>query len=74
MVEMSRETLEEKAARYLGEGRVRVLAMTPDGVSAKVRGSGNAVYNTRRESRRWACDCPAWRRECCHVQALRLVT
>jgi uncharacterized Zn finger protein len=68
------ETLEDKAKRYLGEGRVRVRVVTPNVIEADVQGSGEVVYKTRREGRRWSCDCPAWQRQCCHVRAARLVT
>jgi uncharacterized Zn finger protein len=68
------ETIEEKARRYLGEGRVRIRAVSTEVVEAEVQGSGVAPYKTRREGRRWSCDCPAWQRQCCHVRAVRLVT
>jgi uncharacterized Zn finger protein len=68
------ETLEDKAKRYLGEGRVRVRVVTPKVIEANVQGSRAAAYKTRREGRRWSCDCPAWQRRCCHVAALELVT
>jgi hypothetical protein len=69
-----RETVQEKALRYLGDGRVRIRAVNPAGVEAEVRGGGDAIYKTRREGRRWSCSCPAWQRQCCHVRAVRLVT
>jgi uncharacterized Zn finger protein len=71
---VSRETAEEKAVRYLGEGRVKVRAVTPAGVEAEVQGASEKPYRTRREGHRWSCDCPAWQRQCCHVRAVRLVT
>lgn len=36
---MSRETIDEKAARYLAEGRVRVRAVSSNAVEAEVQGS-----------------------------------
>ena len=69
---MTDETVPAKAARYLAEGRVKVRLVSPGRVEADVR--GNLAYTIVREGRRWACDCPARRRECCHVQAVRLVT
>jgi uncharacterized Zn finger protein len=69
-----RESVAEKSVRYLGEGRVKVRTVAPERVEAEVQGSREAVYRTRREGRRWSCDCPAWQRECCHVRAVRLVT
>jgi hypothetical protein len=68
----SGETLEEKAARYLREGRVTVRVIADDRVEAEVRGSEK--YKTIREGKRWACDCPAWQRRCSDVIAVELVT
>ena len=68
------EAIDAKAVRYLAEGRVRIRAVSPEAVEAEVQGSGEAPYETRREGRRWSCDCPAWQRQCCHVRAVRLVT
>jgi uncharacterized Zn finger protein len=67
-----RESKEEKAVRYLAEGRVKVRAVSADGVEADVRGS--KAYKTTREGKRWTCDCPAWQRRCSHVIAVQLVT
>lgn len=69
---MNAESLEEKAARYLAEGRVKVRVVDAGNVEAKVR--GNATYATACEGKRWTCDCPAWQRKCCHVIAVQLVT
>jgi uncharacterized Zn finger protein len=71
---LSHESAEEKAIRYLAEGRVKVRAVSDGVVDADVQGSGEKAYRTRREGRRWSCDCPAWHRQCCHVRAVRLVT
>jgi molybdopterin-guanine dinucleotide biosynthesis protein len=53
-----RETIQEKAVRYLAEGRVRVRAVNHAGVEADVQGSGKAVYRTRREGLRWSVTAP----------------
>jgi uncharacterized Zn finger protein len=68
----SGETTEEKAVRYLSQGRVKVRAVSAERVEADVRGS--KTYKTTREGKRWACDCPAWQRRCSHVIAVELVT
>jgi hypothetical protein len=71
---MTRETVSEKARRYLIEGRLRVERVEPDVIWASCRGDG-AIYSlgwTTREG--WHCDCPARGYGCCHVTALRLVT
>jgi hypothetical protein len=71
---VSRETIREKALRYLCEGRVRILVCNEeDGVvEADVRGEG-ASYVVVHDERGWWCDCEA-RTECCHISALRQVT
>ena len=70
---MSRESFQEKARRYLVEGRVRILLCNEkSGVaSAEVRGSG-AVYAVDHDDKGWRCDCPA-RTECAHIAALKCV-
>jgi hypothetical protein len=71
---VSRENVEVKARRYLGEGRLRVLEV--DEVAgtalAECRGSG-ALYVVSHDENGWRCDCPA-RSTCSHVAALKLVT
>ena len=70
---MSRENVEVKARRYLTEGRVNVVDVTGQTVTAAVRGAG-AVYRTTHHHRRgWHCTCPA-RSRCAHVAALELIT
>jgi hypothetical protein len=70
---MSRETFQEKARRYLVEGRVRVIACDEEnGIArAEVRGNG-AVYIVDHNEAGWRCDCPA-RTECAHIAALKRV-
>lgn len=69
---MTRESVQDKARRYLTEGRVRIRLCDLAAIEADVR--GKSVYHVRRNGRRWSCDCPAWQRACSHVQAVRLVT
>jgi uncharacterized Zn finger protein len=69
------ETVEQKAGRYLCEGRVRVLRVTPDLVTATVRGSDGIAYRVVREAgKSTSCTCPAYGKRCCHRIALELVT
>jgi hypothetical protein len=71
---MSRENVQVKARRYLGEGRLRVLDVDEYGGTAlgECRGAG-ALYTVSRNEAGWRCDCPA-RSTCAHVVALQLVT
>jgi len=72
---MPRETLREKADRYLLEGRVTVIEAGRHGVAARVRGEG-ACYTTRFSLGAWSCTCPHPNRgtSCSHVLALKRVT
>lgn len=64
--------VEAKAARYLAEGRVRVLRVSGDSAAAEVR--GGELYRLEFVRGSWACDCPAWTPRCTHVLAVELVT
>jgi len=66
-----RETIAEKALRYLGEGRVAVEYADGETVRATARGS-DAVYRVGFSGGVWACDCPA-RGRCAHLVAVGLV-
>jgi hypothetical protein len=70
-----RENAAAKARRYLGEGRVRIIACDEEAgtILAEVRGSG-AVYGAGHGAGGWACDCEAKSKDCAHVLALKLVT
>jgi hypothetical protein len=65
-----RENADAKGARYLTEGRLRVLQADADGgsVIAECRGDGR-VYALGYDERRWFCSCPALGR-CAHLKAL----
>jgi hypothetical protein len=71
---MSRETFQEKARRYLVEGRVRILACDEEDGTAQgeVRGHG-AIYTVSHDETGWECDCLA-RTECAHIAAIKCVT
>ena len=67
-----RENAAGKGRRYLTEGRVLVLSVTADSVSAVARGDG-ALHRVDYDPRRgWRCSCPAIGR-CCHLLAIGLV-
>jgi uncharacterized Zn finger protein len=66
------ETVEQKARRYLAEGRLVVALVAPDEIRARCRGGG-AEYELGLEAGEWSCSCPA-RGRCAHVIALQLVT
>lgn len=69
------EAVDEKAARYLVEGRLKVVSVTPYRVEASVRGTGETAYRTVREAGKGSsCTCPALGRRCCHRLALEWVT
>jgi hypothetical protein len=67
-----RETIDLKAARYLGEGRLLVWRVDSTAIEATCRGGG-AIYDLGHDGDRWHCTCPA-RTRCAHVVALQLVT
>ena len=70
---MPREDAFSKARRLLAEGRVIVKAVTPNAVTAIVRGDSGKLYAVSGEYERWSCNCSALSR-CSHVMALQLVT
>lgn len=70
---MSRPSAATKARTYLTEGRVVITSCTADTVTAVVRGVGHLWHPTYADGT-WSCDCPARTDQCCHLQALRLVT
>lgn len=66
-----RENAETKARRYLVEGRVQMVRVTPSTALANVRGDG-AVFSVTAAPSRWTCNCPAVGR-CAHQLAVGLV-
>ncbi|MGH2843606.1 MAG: hypothetical protein ACRDKL_08485 [Solirubrobacteraceae bacterium] len=70
---MSRETVADKAVRYLGEARLTVLRVDGDRVWASCHGDGEVYELGHTPGRGWHCSCPARRDRCCHLSALRLV-
>jgi uncharacterized Zn finger protein len=70
---MTREALDAKARRYLGEGRLVVTHVLGDDVTATCRGQGE-IYQLGHDLKRgWWCTCAA-RRICAHLIALMSVT
>lgn len=69
-----RESVDAKARRYLGEGRLTVTRVEVDRALAHARcvGSDGAVYDLGVSPAGWFCSCPCFQR-CSHVAALELV-
>lgn len=70
---MSRETVPEKALRYLGDGRLKLKHVSDKLIVANCEGDHGVYalgYDTRAGD--WRCECPA-RRHCAHLTALALV-
>ena len=68
---MSREDAITKGRRYLGEGRLTLVSVTPTETLALCRGDGQTYHLTARRGR-WTCTCDA-RTRCSHLLALGLV-
>lgn len=70
---IARESVTEKAHRYLTEGRLTVGRVDGVSVLARCRGGDGTVYTLGRDPEQGVfCGCPA-RVECAHLAALRLV-
>ena len=71
---MSRESVEDKALRYIAEDRINVVRVDPHTGEADVaaRGSGPEPYRVMLRAGAWSCDCPAQIR-CAHQVASGLV-
>lgn len=67
-----RETADQKAIRYLAEGRITITAVSGSVVSARCKGDG-VLYRLGRDGRGWFCTCPNTTARCCHLLALRHV-
>jgi uncharacterized Zn finger protein len=76
VVVVARESVREKAGRYLLEGRVLVELADRSAVVARVRGEGG-MYRTAwsSSSGAWECSCPhIGAADCSHVLALKRIT
>ncbi len=74
---MTSETTQEKAKRYLGEGRltIRSFSRSSGVVVAFVVGDSGLMYRAEWSSDTgWLCNCPDREQLCAHVIALRLIT
>jgi hypothetical protein len=69
----ARESVQDKAKRYLVEGRVTVTAVNGDLVSATCAGSGDVYDLGYHPARGWWCSCPV-RTGRSHLTALWLIT
>lgn len=70
---MPREDFQAKGRRYAAEGRIVLTVVTPTGIAATVRGSGQIYFAGWHSDSGWRCDCAA-RGECCHIFGVKLVT
>jgi len=71
---MTRETVEQKAARYLTEGRLTVTYVLGEHVAAVCMGQSGAYDLGYSPGRGWFCSCPVRADDCCHLRALWLIT
>lgn len=67
---MSKATSEEKAHRYLTEGRVKVVAVDASHTHLEVQGTDLYEVTFRAG---WVCNCPARKPMCAHVIAAQLI-
>jgi hypothetical protein len=71
---MPRETLQEKAERYIVEHRVSVTSVSADGSAVvAVKGSEDQPYIVKLSGGLWVCGCPAKVSRCAHVIAASMV-
>jgi uncharacterized Zn finger protein len=70
---MSQAT-EQKANRYLTEGRVVAEHVTTDRAEFTVAGSAAEPYRVRYFAGEWTCTCPAQITSCAHVFACQKIT
>jgi len=69
---VNKESVTDKAHRYLTEGRVVVSFAAPGVVNATVRGDAD-IHEVTYERGGWHCTCPA-RGRCAHLLAVGLIT
>jgi hypothetical protein len=70
---VSRESLREKALRYIADGRLQVVWVDRERVEAHVRSDTTHTVGYQRGG--WRCDCEAHRygQRCSHLAAVQLV-
>jgi uncharacterized Zn finger protein len=71
---VSRETIEQKAARYLAAGRICLVRVEGDNIDATVSGDAARAYVVTHRPSGWRCTCVATVVRCSHVAAVALVT
>ena len=69
---MPRETVAEKAVRFISQERVRFQVLTPEYALATVHGDTND-YETGYKRRRWYCSCMNATESCSHIRAARMI-
>lgn len=69
----TREGSQQKARRYLLEGRIMVRSVGPAGVRANARGQGHVYAVAYEAGGGWTCTCAARTAKCCHIRAIQLV-
>lgn len=67
------ESVDQKAGRYLAEGRVAVLQVSPMNGRFKVKGSDDEPYDVGFGGE-WTCNCQARVLECAHILACKKIT
>jgi hypothetical protein len=68
------ESVDQKAGRYLAEGRVAVLHVDPRGLGAfRVKGSDDDPYDVIYNDG-WSCNCQARVLECAHILACKKIS
>jgi hypothetical protein len=70
-----KQTLEDKARRYLAEHRVTTLTHTPHTITTRIRGE-HGTYYVIGDEYGWTCNCPANtnHRTCSHILATETIT
>jgi uncharacterized Zn finger protein len=72
---VTRESLDDKARRYLTEGRIRLVRVEEgDNIDATVQGDASRPYVVTHRPSGWRCSCVSTVLRCSHVAAVALVT
>ena len=66
-----RENYKRKGERYLLEGRFTIISITPEIITATVKGAGE-IYDITVTADGWRCTCMA-KGPCAHIHAAQLV-
>jgi len=71
---MPRETLDEKAVRYVSTGRIKLVRVEGDNIDATVSGDASKTYVVTHRPSGWRCSCIATVLRCSHVAGVAMVT